>query len=144
MAAKASTLVAQHFDDNALAALFGVCQWRDPPLVRSVYIGTMFNREFHDFGVARAAIAGNRHFRQRGPAEIINVIDVDHRGEQQAHSFNMTVMTRRYQCDAAVAISSFEISASGGNSDASRVKQVWCMNTRIIVADGFYGPMLLI
>src|SRR6185503_3686717 len=79
--------------DRIVAAVAGVLERRHAVLVGDVGVGAGGEQHAHDLDVARAAVAQDYRLQQAGPAEIVDVIDVDLGAlQQQAHGVDMAAL----------------------------------------------------
>jgi hypothetical protein len=61
-----------------------VRQWRDAVPVHDVRVSTGVEHQFRGLLMPLAAVAEDHDFKQAGPAEVVDVVDVDLGGEQQS------------------------------------------------------------
>jgi hypothetical protein len=87
---------------------------RRAPIPVGKALRTGIDQQADDLLMDRAAIAKDHGFQQRGPAKIVDMIDVDRRVEQYPNRARMTVMRGRDQSRAAVAIGIAEPGLAGG------------------------------
>ena len=96
--------VLQDRDDLAEAAPLRVRQRRDPLAIGQVDIRARFDQEPHDLGMARAAVAQDDRLQQRGPAQAIDVVDLDVGLQQLLDDLDMAAVGRADQAGAVVAV----------------------------------------
>ena len=87
-----------------MAALAGMCKRRGALAVGEVHPGAVRDQQASDFEVALAAVAQDRDLQECGPAEPVDVVDIDRGFQQLAYRLDMAVMAGRDQGRAAVAI----------------------------------------
>lgn len=81
--------------------------------VGDVDVGTVGDEKLHDFLMFGTAVAEDDRLQQCGPAEIVDVIDIDLGFEQLTHDFDMAIMAGGNQCVAAVLIGAPHVGACG-------------------------------
>ena len=95
--------------DFSIASLMCMLQRRDAIIVGKIDVRAGLNQKLHDLLMALAAIAQDDRLEQSGPAEIVDMIDVDPGGDQPAHRFNMATLGRGDQRRTAIAIGAFQV-----------------------------------
>ena len=81
--------------------------------VGQVDIGTSFYEQVDDLLVTLAAIAKNDGFEESGPAEAVDVIDVDARFYEGTDGFDVAALGGGDEGGAAVAVDALEVGAVG-------------------------------
>jgi hypothetical protein len=88
-----------------------VLERRDAAPIRDARLRAMRKQLAHDLRVRGSAVAEDHGLEQGGPAEVVDVVDVDRRRQQELHRFEVAVMARRDQAGAAVAVGRLEVRA---------------------------------
>jgi hypothetical protein len=79
-----------------------VLQRRDAGAVRDVHVRAGLHQRFQRIGMSLAAIAKDDGFHQRGPAQIVDVIERRARRDQPAYDLGVTEMGGRDQGGAVI------------------------------------------
>jgi FkbM family methyltransferase len=77
--------------------------------VGNPHVRALRDEQAHDLGVRGPAVAENDGFEQRGPAQPVDMVDVDRGVEQDAHRLDMAVMGGRDQRRPAIAVDRLEV-----------------------------------
>ena len=75
---------------------------RRPAAIRNIDVGAGLDQGAQGLGVVVAAIAEHDRFDQRGPFQIVDVIERRVSGNQCPHDFGVTEMRGRDQCRAVI------------------------------------------
>src|SRR5262249_45482545 len=97
--------VLDQYGHRVVAALARVLQRRQAVAVGDVGVRPRGQQHPHDLEVARTTVAEDHGLQQGGPAQVIDVIDIDLGAvEQQAHRIDMPAFAGWDQRIAAVAV----------------------------------------
>lgn len=83
--------------DLVIAARLGVRERRNPVTVADAGIGASLDQRTHRLGMGGAAVAQHHGFDQRGPAEIVYMVEGRTRDDQPSHHLGMAKLGRGNQ-----------------------------------------------
>ena len=93
------------------AATPRVSQRRDALAVGDAPVGASAQQEFYDLHIGRPTITQDYRLEKRGPAEFVDMIDIDPDSQKEADDLGMAMMRGRDQGRAAVAVGIVELRA---------------------------------
>ncbi len=103
----------QQFHNRSLASLQRVHEWGDSLTVGEIHISAMGDQQADDLDISRTAVSEDHRLEQGGPAEALDVIDVDSGAQQYPDRIDMAIVACRDQGGAAVTIGPLEIGTGG-------------------------------
>ena len=76
-----------------------------------LHVGPGGHEQAHDLGVRGAAVAEDDGLKQGRPTQVIDVVDVDRCAQEIPHYVDVTVVRRRDQAGASIAVGGAQVGA---------------------------------